>query len=65
MVDQRAIYSLKFTSEVSHSRVRAYITRLTSQDIPQMERLLTGQTDELTLAPIPTSLPVYQLVATL
>ena len=44
IVDLRAIYSLKFTSEAYHSRVSAYITRLTSQDIPQMERLLTGQT---------------------
>lgn len=44
MVDQRAIYSLKFTSEASHSRVSAYSTRLTSQDIPQMESLFAGQT---------------------
>ena len=44
MVDQRAIYSLKFTSEASHSRVSAYITRLTSQDIPQMQSLFEGET---------------------
>ena len=44
IVDQRAIYSLKFTSEASHSRVSAYSTRLTSQDISQMESLFAGQT---------------------
>ena len=43
IVDLRAIYPLKFTSEASHSRVSAYSIRLTSQDFPQMESFFEGE----------------------
>ena len=65
IVDLRAIYSLKFTSEASHSRVSAYSMRLTSQDIPQMQSLFEGETGRTNFSAKPTSLPVYQLAVAL